>query len=72
MPAILDVAIGTIFIFLLFSLVVSALNEYILSLTDQRAKFLRLGLVEMLGQGAVQSGVFGGSWGDAQIGSVRW
>jgi hypothetical protein len=54
MPAILDVAIGTLFVFLLFSLVVSSLNEYILSLLDQRAKFLRLGLAEMFGRNEIQ------------------
>jgi hypothetical protein len=48
MPPILDVAIGTVFVFLLFSLVVSALNELILSKLDQRAKFLRMGLQELL------------------------
>jgi hypothetical protein len=48
MPAILDVAIGTIFVFLLFSLVVSAFNEFILSLFDNRAKFLQMGLNELL------------------------
>ncbi len=50
MPAILDVAIGTVFIFLLFSLVVSALNEVILSKFDQRAKFLHMGLQELFGE----------------------
>jgi hypothetical protein len=49
MPPILDVAIGTVFVFLLFSLVVSALNEVILSYFDQRAKFLQMGLQELLG-----------------------
>lgn len=49
MPPILDVAIGTVFVFLLFSLVVSALNEVILSKLDQRAKFLQKGLAELLG-----------------------
>jgi len=48
MPAVLDVAIGTVFVFLLFSLVVSAFNEVVLSFFDQRAKFLRLGLAELL------------------------
>ncbi len=52
MPPILDVAIGTVFVFLLFSLVVSALNEVILSYFDQRAKFLRMGLKELLGTDA--------------------
>jgi hypothetical protein len=49
MPPILDVAIGTVFVFLLFSLVVSALNEVILSYFDQRAKFLQMGLQELFG-----------------------
>lgn len=52
MPPILDVAIGTIFVFLLFSLVVSVLNEVILSKFDQRAKFLHLGLQELFGEAA--------------------
>ena len=42
MPAVLDVAIGTVFVILLFSLVVSALNEFLLSKFDQRAKFLHI------------------------------
>lgn len=49
MPPILDVAIGTVFVFLLFSLVVTALNEIILSAFDQRAAFLKEGLAELLG-----------------------
>ena len=49
MPPVLDVAIGTIFVFLLFSLVLSALNEVVLSFFDQRAKFLQMGLKELLG-----------------------
>ena len=49
MPPILDVAIGTIFVFVLFSLVVLALNEVILSWFDQRAKFLHMGLQELFG-----------------------
>ena len=48
MPAILDVAIGTIFVFLLFSIVVTALNELVLTAFDKRADFLRLGLGELL------------------------
>lgn len=48
MPPILDVAIGTVFVFLLFSLVVSAFNELILSFFDSRAKFLQMGLNELL------------------------
>jgi len=49
MPPILVVAIGTIFVFVLFSLVVLALNEVILSWFDQRAKFLHMGLQELFG-----------------------
>ncbi len=52
MPPILDVAIGTVFIFLLFSLVVSALNELLLSYFDQRAKFLHMGVQELFGETA--------------------
>jgi hypothetical protein len=52
---ILDVAIGTIFVFLLFSLVISALNELILSLFDNRAKFLQMGLNELLHQAKVST-----------------
>ncbi len=48
MPSILDVAIGTIFVFLLFSIVVTALNELVLTAFDKRADFLRLGLGELL------------------------
>jgi hypothetical protein len=48
MPPILDLAIGVVFTFLLFSLVVSALNELILSWLDKRADFLEEGLAELL------------------------
>ena len=47
MPAVLDLAIGLVFVFLLFSLVASALNEVILSYLDRRAVFLREGLIEL-------------------------
>jgi hypothetical protein len=79
MPPILDTAVGTIFVFLLFSLVVSALNEYILSLTDQRAKFLRMGLAEIFGRKTGLSNLKRfGKWvtgglkfgGDANLGGV--
>lgn len=46
--AALEVAIAVIFIFLLFSLVVSALNEIWLSRFDKRADFLAEGLGELL------------------------
>ncbi len=63
MPPILDVAIGTVFIFLLFSLVVTALNEVILSKFDQRAKFLHMGLQELFGEaGDVQKRAWRQNW----------
>ena len=48
MPATLDVVIGTVFVFLLFSLVVSAANEIWLAFLDRRAQFLKEGLQELL------------------------
>ena len=48
MLPVLDVAIGIVFVFLLFSLVVTALNEVILSKLDLRARFLKEGLGELL------------------------
>ncbi len=48
MPPILDAAIGTFFVFMLFSIAVTALNEVVLSFFDKRADFLRLGLGELL------------------------
>jgi hypothetical protein len=49
MLLILDVAIGLSFVFLLFSLFTTALNEIVLSMLDQRAEFLRTGLKQILG-----------------------
>ena len=46
--SILNVAIALTFVFLLFSLVVSALNEIWLSFFDKRADFLAEGLAELL------------------------
>ena len=46
--AILDVAIALVFVFGLFSLIVSALNEIWLSFMDKRADFLIEGLAELL------------------------
>lgn len=48
MTSILNVAIGLVFVFLLVSLVVSALNELWLSWLDKRADFLKEGLRELL------------------------
>jgi len=49
MLVLLEVAIGLSFVFLLISLIVTALNELILSFLDQRAKFLHEGLTQILG-----------------------
>ena len=57
MPPILDVAIGAVFVFLLFSLVVSALNEAILSAFDSRAAFLKEGLREIFRDSGGSAGV---------------
>lgn len=46
--SILDVAIALVFVYVLFSLVVSALNEIWLSFLDKRADFLAEGLAELL------------------------
>lgn len=56
MPPILDLAIGVVFTFLLFSLVVSALNELILSALDKRADFMEEGLAELLADPGKTSG----------------
>ena len=48
MLPVLDVVIGIVFVFLLFSLVVTALNEVVLSKLDLRARFLKEGLSELL------------------------
>ncbi len=49
MLQLLSLAIGVSFVYLLVSLVVSALNELVLSALDQRAKFLKEGLSQLLG-----------------------
>lgn len=48
MSSILDTVIASIFVFLIFSLAVSALNEWLLGLLDRRASFLKLALQELL------------------------
>lgn len=65
MLSILNVAIGIAFIYLLLSLLVSALNEIVLSFLDKRAEFLKEALgqllqddgkvAELLGHGLVDS-----------------
>jgi len=48
MLTVLNLAIGITFIFLLFSFVVSALNEFWLTYLDKRADFLKQGLEQLL------------------------
>ena len=48
MLTVLNFAIGITFVYLLFSLVVSALNEFWLSSLDKRADFLKEGLQQLL------------------------
>src|SRR5947208_7254646 len=48
MLTVLNLATGITFIYLLFSLVVSALNEFWLSYLDKRADFLKQGLEQLL------------------------
>lgn len=48
MPDILNVVVGIVFVYLIFSLLVSALNELILGMLDKRAAFLQEGLRELL------------------------
>ena len=50
MSVVLEVAIGLILMYLVLSLIVSAVNEFLAGLTDRRADFLRKGLENMLGQ----------------------
>lgn len=54
---ILDIAIGMVFIFLLLSLLCSALNEFLESLMKNRAKDLERGIAELVGDPANTSGI---------------
>jgi hypothetical protein len=49
MTTVLAVAIGLLFMYLILSLIVSAINEGFASLTDRRANFLRKGVENLLG-----------------------
>ena len=49
MMQILDTAIGLAFVYLLFSMLLTALNELILAKWDKRAAFLKEGLIQLLG-----------------------
>ena len=46
---VLDVAIGLVFVFLLVSLIVTAANEFIAALLSSRAKWLKTGILRLLG-----------------------
>jgi hypothetical protein len=48
MLTVLNLAIGITFIYLLFSFVVSSLNEFLLTYLDKRADFLKQGLEQLL------------------------
>ena len=48
MLPVLNLAIGITFVYLLFSFVVSALNEFWLTYLDKRADFLKQGLEQLL------------------------
>ena len=50
--SLLDVAIGMVFLYLLLSLICSALNESISAVLHARAKFLEEGVVRLLDDGA--------------------
>ena len=50
--SLLDVAIGMVFLYLLLSLICSALNESISAVLQARAKFLEEGIVRLLDNGA--------------------
>src|SRR5215217_6790212 len=49
MITVLQIAIGMSFVFLLFSLVVSAANELMLAIWGKRAAYLKLGIERLLG-----------------------
>jgi hypothetical protein len=45
---VLDVAIGLIFVYLLLAILCTAANEWLAAVTEQRAKFLKKGLLQLL------------------------
>ncbi|HWX16150.1 MAG TPA: hypothetical protein VNY07_06140 [Chthoniobacterales bacterium] len=65
MLSVLNLPIGLTFIYLLFSLVVSALNEFWLSWLDRRADFLKEGLQQLLKDPAKAEKVLGHGLVDA-------
>lgn len=55
---VLEVAIGLVFVYLILSLVLSAINEGIVSLTGRRAAYLEKGIENLLGK-TLKDGVYG-------------
>jgi len=53
MWAVLDIAIGLVTVFLVFSIVVSGLNEWVAQLFARRGAYLRLGLQRLISDGAI-------------------
>ena len=57
MWAVLEIAIGLVTVFLIFSIVVSGVNEWVAQRFARRGEFLRLGLQRLIGDGAVYARV---------------
>jgi hypothetical protein len=53
MWTVLDIAIGLLTVFLVFSIVVSGLNEWVANLFARRGEYLRLGLQRLINDGAI-------------------
>ena len=53
MSAVLDIVIGLVLIFLIFSIVVSGINEWVAQLYARRGEYLRIGLQRLINDGAI-------------------
>jgi len=53
MWTVLDIAIGLVTVFLVFSIVVSGINEWLAQLFARRGEFLRIGLQRLISDGAI-------------------
>jgi len=53
MWAVLDIAIGLVTVFLIFSIVVSGINEWVAQRFARRGEFLRLGLQRLINDGGI-------------------
>ena len=53
MWTVLDIAIGLVTVFLVFSIVVSGINEWVAQLFARRGEYLRLGLQRLINDGAI-------------------